>query len=86
MDAVPVCIVGRDGLTQFGKAHHGRILIVAVQNGVGGLAADILGSGIVGKALTEIDGVGVARELRHHLEDRDREIPECFVHGLNVKA
>src|SRR5439155_15590189 len=34
-----------------------------------------------GKALAEIDGVVVARELRHRLEDGDGKVGEDLVHG-----
>ena len=76
--AVPAPVMGRDRLPQLREAHHRRILVVAVHHRVRRGPPDILRSGMVGKTLAEIDGVVVAGELRHRLEDRDgkiREIP-----------
>ena len=69
-----------DRAAQLRQAHHRRILIVAVQDGVGGLAAHVLGTGIVGKALPQIDGLLFAGERRHHLEDGGGQIGEKTVH------
>ncbi len=77
--------MGRDRLPQLRNAHHRRVLIVAVHGRVGGGAPDILRPGIVGKALAEIDGVVVARELRHRLEDGDGKVGEDLVHGGHLK-
>src|ERR1700753_141373 len=70
----------RDGLAQLADTHHRRVLVVAVHGRVGGGAADILRSGIVGEPLAEIDGVVVARELRHRLENRHGKVGEDLVH------
>ena len=78
---MPAPVMGRDRLPQFRNAHHRGVLVVAVHHRVRRRAADVLGAGIVRKALAEIDGVVVARELRHRLEDRDRKIGEHLVHG-----
>ena len=59
-----------DRRAQFGQAHHRGILIVAVQHRIRRLAAHVLGAGIVGKALSEIDRLLLAGERRHHLENR----------------
>ena len=81
---VPAPIMGGDRLPQLRNAHHRRVLVVAVDRGVRGGAPDILRPGIVGKALAEIDGVVVARGLRHRLEDGDRKVGEDLVHGSHV--
>ena len=74
-----MAVMGRDRLPQFRDAHHRRVLVVAVQRGVGRGAADVLRPRIVGKTLAEIDGVVVARKLRHRLENGDGEIGEDLV-------
>jgi hypothetical protein len=81
LEAVPMAVMGRDRLPQFRDAHHGRILVVAVQGGVGRGLPDVRGSRIVRKALAEIDGVVVACKLRHRLEDGDGEVREDLVVG-----
>ncbi len=84
VEPLPALVMRRRGLAQLGQAHHRRILVPAVDHGLGGLAADILGAGIVGKALAEIDRAGLARELRHHLEDAGLKGGEDRVHGRLV--
>ena len=42
-------------LPEFGPPHHGRVLVPAFHQGIGGLAPHILRAGIIGKALAEID-------------------------------
>src|SRR5262249_15580542 len=76
----PMTVMHGDGAAQLGNAEHRGILIPAVDRRLGGLAAHVLGTGIVGKALAEIDGVVLARERRHHLEHRDRQIGEDRIH------
>src|SRR5690348_721179 len=78
---MPMAIMGCDGLPQLGNAHHRRVLVVAIQRGVRRRSPDILRTGIIGKTLAEIDGVIVARGLRHRLEDGDRQIREYLVAG-----
>ena len=67
---MPAPIMRGDRLPQFRNAHHRRILVVAVDHRIGRLAANVLGAWIVRKTLAEIDGVVVARKLRHRFEDR----------------
>ena len=45
-----------------------------------GLAPHILGARMIRKALPQIDRVGIARKLGHHLEHGDRKIGEDRVH------
>ena len=75
-------IMGGDGLAQLRQAHHRRVLVPAVDHRLGGLAAHVLGAGVVGEALAEIDRAGLARQPRHHLEHARLEIGEDRVHGL----
>ena len=79
--SMPAPVVRGDRLAQFRNPHHRGVLVVAVHRGVGGGFADVFRPGIVGKTLTEIDGVVVARELRHRLEDGDGKVREDLVHG-----
>jgi hypothetical protein len=78
---VPALVMSGNRVSQLGNAHHRRVLVVAIDHGVGGGAADVFRSGVIRKALAEIDGVIVARELRHRLEDRDGQIRKYLVHG-----
>ena len=78
--ALPMAVMRRDRRAQLRQPHHGRILIPTLDHGVGRLAAHVLGTRIVGKALPEIDRAGLAGELGHHLEDGGRQIGEDRVH------
>ena len=73
---MPAPVMGRDRLAQFRDAHHRRILVIAVHDGIRRRAADVLRAGIVGKTLAEIDGVVVARKLRHRLENGDGKVAQ----------
>ena len=86
LEPVPAPVMGRDRLAQFGNAHHRRVLVIAIHGSIGCRLPDVLGAGMVGKALAEIDGVIVARKLRHRLEDRDGEVSKDLVHGPHGKA
>ncbi len=77
---MPAPVMGGDRLPQLRNSHHRGVLVVAVHHRVGCGAPNILRAGIVGKALAEIDGVVVARELRHRLENRDRQVGKHLVH------
>ena len=78
-------VVRGDRLAQFGQAQHRRILVPAVDDGIGRLRAHVLRARLVGKALAEIDRILLARKARHHLEHRDRQIGEDGVHDLSVR-
>ena len=80
-EAVPAPVMGGDRLPQFRNTHHRWVLVVAVHDRFGRRAANIFRTGIVRKTLAEIDGVVVARELRHRLEDGDGKVREDLVHG-----
>jgi hypothetical protein len=80
VEVLPMLVVRRNGLAQLGQPHHRGILVPAVDDGVGRLLSHVLRAGIVGKALTEIDRVLLARKPRHHLEHRDRQIGKDVVH------
>jgi hypothetical protein len=62
-----------DGLAQLGKAHHRRILVVAVHQIVGRRGPYGIRSLVVGKALAEVDRLMLAGKCRHHLENRRSE-------------
>ena len=79
---MPAAIMGGDGLAKLQQPHHRRVLVPTVDHRLGGLAADILGAGVVGEALAEIDRAGLARQPRHDLENARLEIGEDRVHGL----
>jgi hypothetical protein len=55
-------VMRRHSLAQFRHSHHRRILVPAVDHLLGRLAAHVLGTGIVGKSLPEIDGLALARK------------------------
>ena len=76
----PVLVVGRDRATQLGQPKHRRILVPTLDGGLGGLGAHVQGTGIVGKALAEIDRAAFAREARHHLEDAGADFGENRIH------
>ena len=57
MEAVPVALVGGDGLAQLGDALTGRVLVATLPDGADGDLAQLLGPVGVGEALTEIDRV-----------------------------
>jgi hypothetical protein len=80
-EAVPVAVMRGDGLTQLRQAHHGRVLVPALDHPLGGLAPHVLGAGVVRKALAEIDRAGLPCQPRHHLEDARLEIGEDGIHG-----
>ena len=82
VEALEAAVVRGDGLAQLRQAHHRRILVPAVDDRLGGLAADVLGAGIVGKALAEIDRAGLAGEARHGLEDGGRQVGEDGFMGV----
>ena len=62
-------VMHRRRLPQIGKAHHGRILVPAIDHGVCRLLAHIQRARIIGKALSEVHGLMGAGQTRHHLED-----------------
>ena len=64
----------RNGLAQFGNAHHGRVLVVPGQQVLRRRRPHLLGSLVVGEALAEVDGLVLARERRHDFKYRG---PEC---------
>ena len=80
-EAMPAPVMGCDRLPQFRNAHHRRVLVVAVHDRFRRCAANVFGTRIVWKTLAEIDGVVVARELRHRLEDGHGKIRKHLVHG-----
>ena len=57
VEAVPVPLVGGDGLAQLGDALAGRVLVAAVADGVDGHLFEFLGPVGIGEALAEIDRV-----------------------------
>jgi hypothetical protein len=69
-------------LTQFGRAEHGRILVIAVQQRIGRGVAHIVRPAIIGKTLTEIDGLMLERQLRHHLENGGGHVAEQRIADL----
>jgi len=81
IEPLPVPVMRRDRRAQLRQPHHGRILVPALHDRLGGLAAHVLGAGIVGEALAEIDGPGLARQARHHFEDGGGKVGKDRVHG-----
>ncbi len=55
-------------LAQRRHAHHGRVLVGALDHGLGRHAADVLGAVLVGKALAQVDRAMLDGEPRHDLE------------------
>ncbi len=53
VEALPMLVVHRRRLPQIGKAHHGRILVPAIDHGVRRLLAHVQRPRIIGKALSE---------------------------------
>src|SRR5258706_3730122 len=83
---MPAPVMSRDRLPQLRNAHHRRVLVVAVHDSGRRHAAKVFRAGIIRKTLAEIDGVIVARELRHRLEDGNGKVRKDLVHGGHGKS
>ena len=81
IEALPMLVMRRDRLAQDGQAEHGRILVPALDHGLRRALAHILRARIIGKALAEIDRIGLPRDARHFLEDRRRHARENGIHA-----
>ncbi len=66
--------VGCDGLAEFGKTGHGRVLVRALDESSGRDLANVPGAVLVGKPLTKIDGSMLKRQARHDFEHRGAEV------------
>ncbi len=66
-------------LAQGGDSLHRRILVGAAHQGLGRLGPHVLWTGVVGKALAQVDGAVLGRQTRHHREDGGRQAGEHWV-------
>ena len=86
VEALPMPVMGGNGGAKLREPHHRRILVPAVDDRIGGLAADVLGPRIVREALAEIDRAGFPGKAGHDLENGGRQIGEYRVHASSHRV
>jgi hypothetical protein len=83
VEPLPAPVMGGNRRAQLGNAHHGGILVVAVEHRLGRRPPHVLGTRIVREALPQIDRARLAGQARHHLEDGGGQVGEKRVHRLS---